>query len=66
MEKLHDILSSKSGYLIRPYVKLSGKRNGYKWRSEYPGHWCTFVETLKKEYSRSDTGNFLKGIGVII
>lgn len=58
MEKflLKDVMPTEAGYLIRPYLKLRGQKNGYKWKPNCNGHWGLFMENLIKDYTISITG----------
>jgi hypothetical protein len=56
---LHDVLPSDDGYLIRPYVELKAKRNGYSWKKGFFGNWRGFMDCNVTHFNYDITGKLL-------
>lgn len=55
-DSLQVLLPSKAGYLLRPYVKLTGQIKGYFWSHACRGKWKSFMDNQKKMYPQNETG----------
>lgn len=55
-ESLKTALPSQKGYLIRPYVELTGLRDGYFLKDGEKGHWRAFLDSKKKHFTLQNTG----------
>lgn len=53
---LHEKLPAENGYVIRPYVLLSGQNGGYYWRNGQKGFWRAFLASEKKYFTLTNTG----------
>lgn len=53
---LNKELPSHNGYLIRPYVQLTGQKKGYYLTVGKRGFWRTFIELNKVNYTFENTG----------
>lgn len=60
MEKEHIqfIIPSSNGYLLRPYVKLKGQKNGYCLSKNSKGLWRKFLNCQKKNFTLKNTGKY--------
>lgn len=58
-ERLRTVLPSREGYLIRPYVDLTGLRDGYFWANGEKGYWRGFLEARKKHFTLQNTGLYI-------
>lgn len=56
---LSEELSSKAGYLIRPYIQMNGQKNGYYWANSKRGFWRTFISMNKVNFTFKETGKIL-------
>lgn len=52
----YNVLPSRKGYLLRPFVDLSGQRDGYQCLKGFKGTWRTFLTTYKKSFTLENTG----------
>lgn len=58
---LSNVMPSPKGYLLRPFVELSGQRDGYMWFKGFKGTWRSFLTTYKKAFTLENTGkNFFR------
>lgn len=53
---MEQILKSETGFLIRPFVRLTGQRDGYKWQRNSNGLWIGFLRSNQKKYGPQITG----------
>lgn len=49
-------LPSAKGYLIRPFVELSGQRDEYQWILKNKGNWRSFLASKKKIFTLKNMG----------
>lgn len=49
-------LQSENGFLIRPFVRLIGQRDGYRWNATWKGLWLDFLNSNRKKFGCDETG----------
>jgi hypothetical protein len=57
---MNQLIKSEKGFLIRPFVPLTGQRNGYRWNFEVKGLWLDFMHANRKKFGTDVTGKYIR------
>lgn len=54
---LEEVIKSDSGYVLRPFVELRGRKDGFKWKKgEQKGFWREFMDSETKNSTAAVAG----------